>query len=74
MANPRFCSKITRLAFKSPGFATETSLDARTMEPQNTRNALMAAVPYWVRTKRLISSRGLPKLSSKQRCKPEAFK
>jgi hypothetical protein len=26
MANPRFCSKITRLAFKSPGFATETRL------------------------------------------------
>ena len=49
-------------------------LDARTMEPQNTRNTLMAAVPYWVRTKRFISSRGLPKLSSKQRCKPEAFR
>ena len=57
-----------------PGLVLRGPLDARTMEPQNTRNTLRAAaVPYWVRTKRLISSRGLPKLSSKQRRKPEAF-
>jgi len=40
---------------------------ARKTEPRNTRNTQKTAVPYWVRTMRLISSRGLPNL------KPEAF-
>ena len=45
----------------------------RKMEPQNTQNK-MAAVVYRSRTMRLISRRGLPKLSSRQRCKPVAFR
>lgn len=46
----------------------------RKMEPQITQNTQRAAVPYRARTMRLISRRGLPKLSSRQRCKPVAFR
>ena len=43
----------------------------KNMEPQDTQRT---AVPYRSRTMLLISRRGLPKLSSRQRCKPVAFR
>ena len=46
----------------------------RNMEPQNTQNTQREATAYSARTMRLISSRGLPKLSSRQRCRPVAFR
>jgi hypothetical protein len=49
-------------------------LTGRKMEPQITQNTQKAAVRYRSRTMRLISRRGLPKLSSRQRCKPVAFR
>jgi hypothetical protein len=42
------------------------------MEPQITQNTQRATVPCRARAMRLISRRGLPKLSSRQRCKPVA--
>jgi len=41
------------------------------LEPQNTQNTQMV---YRFRTMRLISRRDLPKLSSRQSCKPVAFR
>ena len=45
----------------------------RKLEPQNTQNTQRAAVAYRSRTMRLISRRGLPKLGSRQRCRPVAL-
>ena len=44
------------------------------MEPQITQNTQRAAAPYRAKAMRLISRRGLPKLSRRQRCKPVAFR
>ena len=48
--------------------------DREEMEPQNTQNTQKAVVRYRSSTTRLISRRGLPKLSSRHRRRPVAFR